>query len=141
MTGERSHWKRLAVLTVLALSLAGASARADDDDISFKKRGDAEKQFVTRVATAVVKAAHSTGKKHDLLDYKFTNPKANRTELVIKMEYHGILTNKKYVADIVVKIDSTDKDSWEVLNIDYTDNNNVPANANKIQELIKKLNK
>jgi hypothetical protein len=72
---------------------------------------------------------------------KLTNPKPNRTELVIKMEYHGALTNKKYVADVVIKIDSTEKDSWEVLNIDYTDNNNVPANANKIQELIKKLNK
>jgi hypothetical protein len=141
MTTERSRGKRLMVLTGLALALAGASARADDDDVSFKKRGDAEKQFVTRVATAVVKAAHATGKKHDLLDYKFTSPKTNRTELVIKMEYHGALTNKKYVADIVVKIDSTEKDSWEVLNIDYTDNNNVPANANKIQELIKKLNK
>jgi hypothetical protein len=57
------------------------------------------------------------------------------------MAYYGVATKKRYVADIVVKIDSTDKEAWEVLNIDYSDNNNIRYNAKNVQELIKKLNK
>jgi len=73
--------------------------------------------------------------------YEFTSPKANRTELSIKMEYYGLISGKRYVADIVVKIDSTDKKAWEVLNVEYTDNNNIPSNTKKIQDLIKEFNK
>jgi hypothetical protein len=125
---------------LLLLALA-SSARAGDD-ISFKKRGDAEKLFVTRVGEAVIHAAHTTAKKVALLKYEFTNPKPNRTELAIKMEYYGAVTGKRYVADIVVKIDSSNKDSWEVLNIDYADTNTgVSPNIKKIQELIKEMNK
>ena len=40
------------------------------------------------------------------------------------------------MADIVVTIDSSNKDAWEVLNIDYADNNSVAYNEKKIQELI-----
>ena len=130
----------MRTLTAVTLLLAATAARADED-VSFKRRGDAEKRFVTAAGTAVVKAAHPTAKKVDLVEYKYTNPKPNRTDLAIKMEYHGKATNKRYVANIVVKIDSGNKDAWEVLNIDYSDNNNVPANQKKIQELIKTFNK
>jgi hypothetical protein len=124
----------------LALLLAG-SVRADDG-ISFKKRGDGEKDFVARVGEAIIKAAHGTGKKIALLKYEFSEPKANRKELTIKMEYYGIVTGKRYVADIVVKIDVTNKDAWEVLNIEYADTNTgISANVKKIQELIKEMNK
>jgi hypothetical protein len=133
------HAKRVMLLAGAALLLA-AVARADED-VSFKRRGDAEKRFVTAAGTAVVKAAHPTAKKIDLVEYKYTTPKPNRTELAIKMEYHGKATNKRYVANIVVKIDSGNKDAWEVLNIDYSDNNNVPYGAKKVQELIKTFNK
>ena len=84
--------------------------------------------------------AHPTAKKLSLIKYEYTQPKANRTELVMKIEYHGAVTDKKYVANVVIKIDSSDKDAWEVLNIDFTDNNNLPASQNRIQSLIKKLN-
>jgi len=114
---------------------------AGDDDVSFKKRGDMEKRFVTAVGEAIVKAAHSTGRKPTLVKYEITTTKPNRTEMTIKMEYHGLATNKRYVADITVKIDSTNKDSWEVLNIDYVDNNTLGANVKKVQELIKTFNK
>ena len=57
------------------------------------------------------------------------------------MEYYGVVTGKRYVADIVVKIDSSNKDSWEVLNIEYADTNTgVTPNVKKIQELIKEMN-
>lgn len=124
----------------LVLLLAGSATAADD--ISFKKRGDSEKVFVARVGDAIVHAAHMTSKKRELLKFAFTNPKPNRTELAIKMEYYGAVTNKRYVADIVVKIDSSNKDAWEVLNIEYADTNTgVAENVKKIQELIKDMNK
>lgn len=123
------------------LLLGSTMIAAADDDISFKRRGDEEKRFVRTVGTAIIKAAHKTAKKVELDKYEYTKPKANRTELAIKMEYHGAATGKRYVADIVVKIDSSNKDAWEVLNIDYSDNNNVPHSAQKIQDLIKQLNK
>jgi hypothetical protein len=132
------QWLGGTLLSAVALLLGGGVAAADD--VSFKKRGNEEKRFVTAVAEAVIKAAHPTAKKVSLLKYEYANPKPNRTELVLKVEYHGAVTDKKYVADVVIKIDSSDKDAWEVLNIDYTDNNNLPASQNRIQALIKKLN-
>ena len=130
----------MRTLTAVTLLLAATAARADED-VSFKRRGDAEKRFVAAAGTAVVKAAHPTAKKIDLVEYKYTHPKPNRTDLAIKMEYHGKATNKRYVASVVVKIDSSNKDAWEVLNIDYADNNSVAYNEKKIQELIKQMNK
>ena len=135
----RRHEKLVTLLAGTALLLTAAGARADD--VSFKRRGDVEKRFVTAAGTAIVKAAHGTAKKIDLIEYKYTTPKPNRTDLAVKMEYHGKATNKRYVANIVVKIDSGNKDAWEVLNIDYSDNNNVPYSAKKVQELIKTFNK
>jgi hypothetical protein len=124
----------------MLLACCPVAARLAADDVSFKKRGNEEKRFVTAVAEAVVKAAHPTAKKVSLLKYEYTQPKPNRTELVLKVEYHGAVTNKTYVADVVLKIDSSDKNAWEVLNIAFTDNNNLPASQNRIQALIKKLN-
>ena len=134
----------VSLLAGLFVLLSSVSSRAaDDDSVSFKKRGDEEKRFVTRVGEAILKAAHPTGRKRALVKYEITMPKTNRTELAIKMEYYGLVSSKKYVADIVVIIDSTNKDSWEVLNIKYSDSNPSITNPNerKIQELIKELNK
>lgn len=112
-----------------------------DDSISFKQRGDEEKRFVARVGETIVRAAHGTSPKPALVKYEFTNPKPNRTELKLRMEYRGAVTDKRYVADVTVIIDSTTKDAWEVLNIDYTDNDNVPANLKKLEVLIKDMNR
>jgi hypothetical protein len=138
MSERRRYLVGVAVLAGLLVSAALAAA---DDNISFKKRGDEEKRFVRAVGTAVVKAAHKTGKKIDLIKYEYTHPRANRTHLNVKMEYHGAVSDKRYVADITIKIDSTNKDAWEVLNIEYSDNNNIKYNAQKIQDLIKEMNK
>ena len=135
--------RRAGTALLVGLSLCWALAvQAADDNISFKKRGDEEKRFVTSVGTAIVKAAHKTARKIELLKHEYTKPRANRTELTIRMEYHGAVSGKRYVADIVVKIDSSNKDAWEVLNIEYADTNTgIKHNERKIQELIKKLNK
>jgi hypothetical protein len=135
------HVRTLGVIAILSgLGLASA-AGAGDDDLSIKKWRDGEKVYVTNVGEAVIVAAHPTARKKELLKYEFSYPKPNRTELAIKMEYHGAVTGKTYVADITIKIDTSNKDAWEVVNIDYVDNNTVGANLKKIQELIKKLNK
>jgi len=110
MTRSRPTARALAAAVLLAVSPA-AFARPDED-LSFKRRGDEEKKFVARVGEAVVKAAHTTAKKIELVKYEYTKPKPNRTELTIKMAYHGAVTNKQYTADIVVIIDSTAKDAW-----------------------------
>jgi hypothetical protein len=132
---------RLAGAVLLASLSCGATMTAIADDISFKKRGDEEKRFVRTVGTEIIKAAHKSARKIELVKYEYTKPKADRTNLNIKMEYHGAVSDKRYVADIVVKIDSSNKDAWEVLNIDYTDNNNIRHNIQKIQDLIKEMNK
>ena len=122
--------------------MAGAPrSHAGDEVPSFKKRGEREKEFVKKVGIAVVKAAHPTAKRADLVDYKVTSPKKDRTDVKIKMEYYGAVTRKRYVADIVVKCDSGDKDAWEVLNIEYSDNNTVPYSAKKVQALIREFNR
>jgi hypothetical protein len=139
MTRIRTRLAGAALLAGLSLCWTMA-ALAADNDISFKKRGNEEKRFVSTVGTAIVKAAHKTARKVELLKHEYTKPRANRTELTMRMEYHGAVSGKRYVADIVVKIDSSNKDAWEVLNIDYSDNNTVPHNEKKIQELIKKMN-
>ena len=59
-----------AALAALA-ALTGAPTRAADDEAplpSFKKRGDNEKDWVARVGTAIVKAAHPTAKNIEVLD-------------------------------------------------------------------------
>lgn len=133
---------RTAAMTLLATLTLTTLAIAGDEDISFKKRGDEEKRFAGKAGEAIVKAAHGTAKKIALLKHEYTFPKAGRTELALKMEYHGAVTDKRYVADIVVKIDSTDKNAWEVLSIDYADTNaTVKHNERKIKELIKQFNK
>jgi hypothetical protein len=139
---NRRRWLRAALLAGAVLLAAGTGpARAADEDVSFKRRGDEEKQFVAKVGRAVVKAAHPTGKNPELVQYEVKNPKPNRTELHIQMDYKGQVTNKTYKANIVVKVDSTNKDAWEVLNIDYSDNNNIRHNAQKVQDLIKRFNR
>jgi hypothetical protein len=130
----------LAGLALTALA-APRPARADDEAPSIRKRGDDEKQFASAVGTAVIKAAHGTAQKIALVEHKMANPKAGRTDLILKMEYHGIISGKRYLADVVVKIDSSNKEAWEVLNIDYSDNNGIARNDKKIQDLIKHFNK
>ena len=134
--------RRLTLLAACACLAAGTARGADPEDISFRRRGDNEKNFVRAVGTAIVKAAHTTAKKVELIDYKYTEPKPGRKDLHIDMEYHGVATNKRYVANIVVKLDVTNKDAWEVLNIVYTDNNTgIKHNERKVQELISRFNR
>jgi len=133
------------LLAALALLTAGPAARADDVP-SFKKPPDKdkEKEFVTEVGTAIVKAARSNPTKIELDAYKFKNVKKGRKDLEITVNWVGAVSKKKFVSTIVVKIDSSNDKEWEVLNVDYSDDNSVSKakpSAAKIQELITKFNR
>lgn len=117
---------------------------ADDQVPTFKKRGDAEKKFYEQVGLAVIKAVHPTGvnatyMSHELRDDKL---KADRKELLIKMEYKGPVTRKVFESEINIKLDTRNKDAWEVLHIDYKDNNSIKsANLANLERLLKQLNR
>jgi hypothetical protein len=136
----------LAGLLSLALLATNSVSRAADKDeptLLINKRGDDEKKFVGDVAVAIIKAARSAPKDPKFVEYKTEKPAEGRTTWVIKGEYSGSLTGKKFASDITIKIDTLKKDAWEVLSIEYSDDNKVsPAKPNEtnINNLVKKLN-
>src|SRR5438045_1598388 len=111
----KSLCRSCAVLAVLAL---GGAARADDIP-NINKRGDDEKKFAEKVAEAIVKTARTSIKSASLEDFKKKTPKEGRTEWHLKADFKGAATGKAYTAEIVVHIDTSDKEKWEVLRIDY----------------------
>ena len=134
--------RRLMLLAVTAIcSLALVSVVRADDEPSFKKRGTNEKAFVQDVGLAIIKAAHPTGKKAAMVKYEVNDLKPGRKEMRINLEYYGAFSGRQYKAEAVLTIDSTNPDAWEVLDIGYTDTNNISANAKNLQELKKKFNK
>lgn len=124
-----------------ALAVLVPAAWAADPIPSFKSRKDQEKKFVTSVCVAILKAAHFTAKDATMEKYGYEDVKKGRTKLTIKGGYKGAATGKQYVADITIHIDTLDADKWEVLRIDYTDNNNLPYSRKKVDELVKKFNR
>lgn len=134
--------KRVPLVLLCGVFLVGG-VRADDVP-NFKKKGDLEKKFVSEVCVAIIKAAR-TSAKNPLLhryEYKEVKDKAHRSELHIKGKYTGVVTATEYTADIVVHLDVRDKASWEVLDIDYADNNPnlVKPNRKNLDTLRKKFN-
>lgn len=131
----------------LFLSLIGGTflltptLRADDVP-NFKKKGDTEKKFVSEVCLAIIKAARTSSKNPSLHRFEYKEVKEGRTELHIKGKFSGVVTGSEYVADIMVLIDSKDKNAWEVIRIDYEDNskNVVGPNRKNITNLVKKFN-
>jgi hypothetical protein len=135
--------KALSVAVVCSLALLPSAARADGVP-NFKKRGDLEKRFVSEVCVAIIKAARTSAKNPSLqrFEYKEVKDKPGRTELHIKGKFSGLVTGSDYTADMVVHIDTRDKNSWEVLRIDYEDNskNVLGYNRKNVANLVKKFN-
>lgn len=137
-------WKTTALLALLALAVSPIAALAEAPP-SFRKRGDADKEFATTAGLAVIKIVRSKPTKVAYLKHEYTNPKPGRTELSVKLEYYGaaVFRNKRFIADVVFIIDSNDKNNWEVVNIRYTDTNPTVASGSerRIQNLIKDFNR
>src|SRR5215472_10032836 len=134
-------YKGLAVLGV-AILLAPA-ARAADDVPNFNKRGDNEKQFVERVAQKILQTARATVKEKNIevKKHKFNEVKTGRTNLEMEVGYKGSILGTKYTANVTVALDTTDKDKWEVLSINFEDNNKAPFNKSGVADLVKTFNK
>jgi hypothetical protein len=81
---------------------------------------------MTKVGEAVVKAVRTSPARLSLGDYKITDPKPNRKLITITMNWAGSVTGKKFTSEIKLLVDSADKDSWEVIDIEYSDNNLSP---------------
>jgi hypothetical protein len=141
-------------MTTYKLALAGLFAlglllpvRADEAAPSFKKAKDKDnKEFVTKVFESVVKAARLKSKNYKVTSYKYTDvkDKPNRKELHITGTWDGALVSKNIETNITLKLDTSDKDAWEVLSIDYKDNLKTSAlnpNRTKIDELVKTFNR
>jgi len=131
-------YKGLAVLGV-AILLAPA-ARAADDVPNFNKRGENDKEFAKRVGIAIVKKARPTTKDFTLQNHKFKETKPGRTELQLEIGYKGATGFTKYTAKPVVLIDTSNKDKWEVVRIDYEDNNKLPFSRKNVESLVKDFN-
>lgn len=133
--------KTLGVVLLCGAALFCPCVRAEDVP-NFKKHGDLEKKWVSQVCVAIIKAARRSAKKPALDSFEYKDPKAGRKELHLKGRFQGRVSNRDYTATIVVHIDARDKDSWEVLRIDYEDNsaNVVSYSRKNIDNLIKKFN-
>jgi len=136
----------LAVVLALGLVLTGSAVMADEDGVpSFKKDKDKDtKEFITKVFKAIVKEARLKTKNHRDIKYEYVNDKDkdNRKELHITGVVDGAAITKNVKVIITIKLDTTNKEGWEVLNIDYKDTFKLPTgpNTTKIQGLIKKFN-
>lgn len=141
MTHALSPRFRAVLLAGLA-ALTPAAARAADDEIpKFRSRGDQEKKFVASVCKAILKAAHGTGKDPSMEKYSIEEVKKGRSKLNIKGSYKGAVSGKLYTANIAIHLDTSDKEAWEVLRIEYSDNNNIGYSRKKVDELIKQFNR
>ncbi|MEY4789823.1 MAG: hypothetical protein RLZ61_2041 [Planctomycetota bacterium] len=145
MISKGNYWVLLCFFAGFVVLASGASVKSwiNDDMPSFKKRNSEEKTFMADLGKAVIKAVHPTAQKIVMIKYEIVKvkDKENRSEINLKMEYFGVVSNKKYIGDAVIKVDTSSKEGWEALNIDYVDNNNLPLNRKNLQELIKSLNR
>jgi len=117
----------LTLAVFATASFVAPMAQADDKKEetvpSFKKRTDPEKEFIAKVGEAVVKAVRTSPAKLEMADYKITDPKPNRKILTININWAGSVTGKKFKSVAKVTVDPTDKEKWEVIDIEYTDDN------------------
>jgi hypothetical protein len=136
---------RAALLVVGLAVLAGAS-RAEDP--AFKKKPEdkeKEKEFFANVGETIVKAARTNPKKMEMTGFKIEprKDKPTRKMVSITMVWFGSTTGTKFTSEIKLDCDASDKDRWEVLTIEYKDNNRVPrvGSEARIKELVKRFNR
>ena len=139
----RSLFKGLVV--VCAASLLSGSARGADIP-NFNKRGSGEKEekaFVGEVAKTIVHEARTSVGDVTLKEYKFNEEaKEGRMNLTLSAGYKGAVTKTGYTADIVVHLDTSTKDKWEVMRIEYKDDNKSPVGFSRknVEALVSKFN-
>jgi len=74
------------------------------------------------------------------VNYEVKKPKDGRIEYHIKTGYKGAVLGTKYTATVIVTVDTSNDKKWEVLRIDYDDNNKTPHNRKNIEAMVGKMN-
>jgi hypothetical protein len=126
----------------LAALLLALPARAADEVPNINKRGTDEKAFAGKVAEAIVKAARTSIKTAKLDKFTAKTPKPGRTEWHLTAGFQTAALKRDAQADIVVYIDTSDKNKWEVTRIVYNDDVKSLAKFNRknVDALMDKLN-
>jgi hypothetical protein len=132
----KTLFKSLSVFALFAF--VAPSARAQD--LNINKRGTDEKAWAEKVGVEMVKVAQKATKAHTLQKFEKKNIKAGRDEWTIEIGWKGGITGTKYTSDIVLQVDTENKDKFEVLRVDYKDNSKVPYSRKKVEDLLPKLN-
>jgi len=133
----------LVAAVALAALVVALPARAADEDVpNINRRGKDEKAFAARVAEAVVKTARTSVRDVTLEKFTSKTPKEGRTDWFMTANFKGRVSKKDYTADIVVHIDTSDKDKWEVMRVEYKDNskNVVGPNQKNLRAIVDRLN-
>jgi uncharacterized caspase-like protein len=117
-------------------------SESSDEVPNINKRGDDEKKFLEKLAKAIVPAARTAVKTATLWKWERREPKPDRLEYHIVLGYKGAVTKKDYTAHIVVHVDTSTKDKWEVTRIEYKDDSKavVGPNRKNLDMLVDKLN-
>ena len=129
------------LLTTAALAFAAATTGAAD--LNINNRGD-DKKFIANLTTDLIKTARGSPKDVAYVEHAADDKVKDRLKWTIKGSYKGSLTGKQFESDIVVVIDTANAKKWEVLTIEYADNNKTapagPSKAN-VEKLRATLNK
>ncbi len=140
---------RLLIL-VVGFFLAGDIARAEDassrtDLQKFLSRAmdkRAQKKLAAKLALEITLSAHSSGVDPDLLKFSFPSAPKGHIHLRLEVEYFGQLAKKRYIASILIDVNTSDSDTWVVDRISFNDSTNkIPANQHKIGGVRRNLNK
>jgi hypothetical protein len=104
-------------------------------------RGDAkvDKKLATELGREVLQSAHPMAKDISLLEHKEAT-KDGHLVLSIKMRYFGKVTSAKYTADVTITLDPG-KEPPKVLNVDYKDDNRIPASKAGLKDVREKVAK
>lgn len=116
----------------------------DDDSIpAFKRKKAEDIGFFNQVGLAVARAAHPTGVQPEVVGIEVLDEPAEGSGKLLEMRlrYRGKITGRIYHANARMKVDSSDDRAWQVLAVDYRDDNSIPPNRPALEALIRQFNR
>jgi len=137
--------KSLGCLSLVAVSVLAVAATGEDifgpplPDLAGAQFKQAD---VKKLAVAITRAAHPSGKNPDLLKWS-ESKKDGVLRLKMHVEYYGTASKNCYTADSLLQIclPKTPDDSFEVAGFDFADNNNkIPPNQKNLRRLMDDTN-
>ena len=120
-----------------ALTLFSAALLACWTTVPARGANKIDEKLATSLGRDVVAAAHPSARGISLLDYK-ESTRDGRLVLSIRMKYYGKVTSAKYTSDVTITVDPR-REPPRVVDVDYKDDNKVPANKKNLKEVGDKL--